>query len=70
MLFRSGVFGWFSRFLAPQALLAFVIGIQLVQGLYGLTWYQAMSGLDRACAGTRMVRQDDQEFAKFLKLAR
>ena len=65
-----GVFSWFSRFLAPQALLAFVIGIQLVQGLYGLTWYQAMSGLDRACAGTRMVRQDDQEFAKFLKLAR
>ena len=65
-----GVFAWFSRFLAPQAMIGFVLGLMFVQGLYGLTMYQAMLGIDRACVGTRMVHQDDQEFAKFLKLAR
>ncbi len=63
----AGVFAFFARFVEGQVLLgAFVFG-QLVQGLYGLTMYQAMASMDRAIVGTRMMRQDDQDFAKFLK---
>ena len=53
-----------------QAILGAYVALQLVQGLYGLTMYQAMAAFDRASVGTRMLQQDDQEFAKFLKLAR
>ncbi len=56
------------KYLPGQAVLGALIGLQLVAGLYGLTMYQAMAGLDRACSGTRLLRQDDQEFAKFLKV--
>jgi hypothetical protein len=55
---------------AGQVLLGVFVLAQLVQGLYGLTMYQAMASMDRACVGTRMMRQDDQEFAKFLKRGR
>ena len=66
----GGVFVWFSHYLPPKAQIAGVLLLMLVQGLYGLTMYQAMLGIDRACKGTRMLHGDDQEFAKFLKLAR
>lgn len=62
-----GVFAWFSSYLPTQALLGFGVGLMLVHGLYGLTMYQAMLSVDRASSGTRLMRQDDQEFAKFLK---
>jgi hypothetical protein len=65
-----GVFAFFSEFLPSQAILGAYVALQLVQGLYGLTMYQAMAAVDRASVGTRMLQQDDQEFAKFLKLAR
>ena len=64
------VLAWFWKYLPTQAILGAYIAIQLVQGLYGLTMYQAMASLDRACAGTQQMRPDDQEFAKFLKVAR
>jgi hypothetical protein len=66
----GGVFVWFAHYLPPKAQIAGVLVLMLVQGLYGLTMYQAMLDLDRACVGTRMLHNDDQEFAKFLKLAR
>jgi hypothetical protein len=66
----AGVFAFFSEFLAVQAVLGAYVALQLVQGLYGLTMYQAMTSFDRASVGTHQMRQDDQEFAKFLKLAR
>lgn len=66
----GGVFAFFSEFLPAQAVLGAYVALQLVQGLYGLTMYQAMASFDRAAVGTRQMRQDDQEFAKFLKLAR
>jgi hypothetical protein len=66
----AAVTAWFWKYLPPQAVVGAFVALQLVAGLYGLTMYQAMAGLDRACAGTRMMHQDDQEFAKFLKLAR
>jgi hypothetical protein len=69
-----GVFVWFTHNLPATAqttpYMGLVLGLMLVQGLYGLTMYQAMLDLDRACVGTRMLHNDDQEFAKFLKLAR
>jgi hypothetical protein len=66
----AGVFAFFSEFLPAQAVLGAYVALQLVQGLYGLTMYQAMASFDRASVGTRQMHQDDQEFAKFLKLAR
>ena len=55
-------------YLPGRAVLGALVGLQFVAGLYGLTMYQAMAGLDRACSGTRLLHQDDQEFAKFLKV--
>jgi hypothetical protein len=65
-----GVFLFFADYLASQALLGAFVLLQLVQGLYGLTMYQAMASVDRSSVGTSQMRPDDQEFAKFLKLAR
>ena len=42
----------------------------LVQGIYGLTMYQAMSHFDRACAGRRLGHDDPDAVANFLKFAR
>jgi hypothetical protein len=64
----GGVLAWFWKYLPPQAMLGALVATQLVAGLYGLTMYQAMASLDRACSGTRMLRHEDQEFAKFLKV--
>ena len=66
----AAVLAWFWKYLPTQAMLGAYVTLQLVQGLYGLTMYQAMASLDRACAGTQQMRPDDQEFAKFLKVAR
>ena len=70
VVIAAGVIAWFWKYLPTQAMLGAYVALQLVQGLYGLTMYQAMASLDRACAGTRQMRPDDQEFAKFLKVAR
>lgn len=66
----AGVFAFFSEFLPAQAVLGAYVALQLVQGMYGLTMYQAMASFDRASVGTRQMSQDNQEFEKFLKLAR
>lgn len=65
----GGVTWWFWHYLPTQAILGAYVGLQLVQGLYGLWMYQAMLAFDKACAGTRQMRQDHQEFAKFFKPA-
>lgn len=66
----GGVFGFFSEFLPARAVLGAYVLLQLAQGLYGLFMYQAMTAFDRASIGTHQLQQNDQDFAKFLKLAR
>lgn len=63
----GGVVAWFWAYLPTQAVLGSYIALQLLQGLYGLWMYQAMTSFDRACAGTRQMHQDSQDFAKFFK---
>ncbi len=63
----GGVVWWFWHYLPTQAILGAYVALQLIQGLYGLWMYQAMHAFDKACAGTRQMRQDHQEFAKFFK---
>ena len=72
MLFRSVavVFAAVYRYLPSRGLLIGFLVAQLVQGLYGLTMYQAMDAVDRATAGTHMSHGEGQDFAKFLKPSR
>lgn len=63
----AGILAWFWHYLPPQAVLGAVVAAQLIHGLYGLWMYQAMLSFDRGCAGTRQMRQDNQDFAKFFK---
>ncbi len=58
------------RYLPSRGLLIGFLVAQLVQGVYGLTMYQAMDAVDRATAGTRMNHREGQDFAKFLKPSR
>ena len=58
--------GFVSRSLAVAA-----IGSQVaILGWYVISFYQAMTGFDRACVGRAILGQDDQAFAKFLKQQR
>ena len=71
VLAMAGVVAFFSSFLSAQVRLALYLVLELVQGVYGLTMYQAMAAFDRACAGTRLTRADDDEAIKhFLKIPR
>ncbi|MFZ4720310.1 MAG: hypothetical protein ACOYMR_12855 [Ilumatobacteraceae bacterium] len=67
MAIAGGVTAWFWAYLPTQAVLGTYVAVQLFQGLYGLWMYQAMTSFDRACTGTRQMRQDSQDFAKFFK---
>lgn len=58
------------RYLPSRGLLIGFLVAQLVQGMYGLTMYQAMDWVDRSTIGTHMSHDEGQEFAKFLKAAR
>ncbi|MEY4338648.1 MAG: hypothetical protein RLZ14_498 [Actinomycetota bacterium] len=58
------------RYLPSRGLLVGFLMAQLVQGVYGLTMYRAMDGVDRSTAGTRMTHHEGQDFTKFLKAAR
>ena len=66
-----GVFVWFTHNLPAKVQFAptmgLVIGLMLVQGLYGLTMYQAMINFDRACSGRRLGHDDPDAVANFLK---
>ena len=64
------VFAAVYRYLPSRGLLIGFLVAQLVQGLYGLTMYQAMDAVDRATAGTHMNHGEGQDFAKFLKPSR
>jgi biotin transporter BioY len=61
---------FFARYLSEEARLIVFLLFVLVQGVYGLTMFQAMSHFDRACAGTRMAHDDPDAVANFLKFAR
>jgi hypothetical protein len=66
----AGVFAFFSGYLGDSVRVAMVLLLELVQGFYGLTMYQALTSFDRACAGRMQIHQDDDAIQKFLKFAR
>jgi hypothetical protein len=70
VLAAAGVALFFSRYLSDQARLVLFLLLVLVQGVYGLTMYQAMTAFDRACAGTRLQHQEGDPVANFLKFVR
>jgi hypothetical protein len=61
---------FFAKYLSEEARLIVFLLFVLVQGIYGLTMYQAMSHFDRACAGRRLGHDDPDAVANFLKFAR
>lgn len=61
---------FFAKYLSEEARLIVFLLFVLVQGVYGLTMYQAMSHFDRSCAGRRLGHDDPDALANFLKFAR
>ncbi|MEI8239722.1 MAG: hypothetical protein WCI22_09895 [Actinomycetota bacterium] len=58
---------FFARYLSEETRLIVFLLFVLVQGVYGLTMYQAMINFDRACSGRRLGHDDPDAVANFLK---